>query len=240
MKMADRCERCWGRSSLKRFAVDGGRAVLLCRTCREAAPTDALAFREVFMRFGSTKELVSHYDAKDEEEALRKLCNERRLDYRRVSRAMKSHGSAAGNGFEDFTRPFGYIERDGGFAVKADEARTVGLVFEMYLEGKGLAKICKELNEHDIRTKTGKRWKSQTVANILRNPIYCGYTRKDGSFRRGKHRAIVDPETFSRVQVEMEKRIRRPDQKSGSRLFRPQSGRSKRAKRSTVSSKTER
>lgn len=230
--MADKCERCWTRTSLHAYAPDGGKGAMLCRPCREGAPRDALVFREVYMRFGSAKELISHFDARDEDEALRKLCNEQRLDYRRVTRAMKDHGNDGGSdGFAEYTRPYGYLERDGGYVVKTDEARTVGLIFEMYLDGKGIAKICRELNEHDIRTKTGKKWKSQTVANILRNPLYCGYTRENGSLRRGKHRAIVDPEVFSRVQVEMEKRIRRPDQKAESRLFRPKKGGKRRSKR---------
>lgn len=186
---------------------------------------DPIVFREIFMRFGSTKEFVSHYDAADEQEALRKLCVERKLDYMTVMRALESHrGLNPSDGFLAFTRPYGYETRDGALRVKADEARTVGLIFEMYLEGMGIAKICRELNEHEIHTKTGKAWASQTIANILRNPLYAGYTR-DGALRSGTHRRIVDPETFSRVQVEMEKRIRRPDQRQMSRLFRSDSKR---------------
>ncbi len=219
--MADRCERCWGRTGLKPFSLEGMRPVTLCRACRDAAPQDPLVFREIFMRFSSVKELIEHYDAHDEDEAIRKLCAERRLDYRTVIRAIASHGDADDDGgFLAFARPYGYVWRDGALSVKADEARTVGLIFEMYVEGKGLAKICQELNAHEIPTKTGKRWASQTVANILRNPLYCGMTRKSGALRSGQHRPIVDPEMFSRVQVEMEKRIRRPDQKRESHLFR--------------------
>lgn len=221
----DRCERCWGRSGLQPHLADGGRPVTLCRACRQEAPRDAVVFREVFMRFGSTKEMISHYDARDEPEALRKLCVERRLDFRSVIHAIESHAKPepAGNGFQDFARPFGYELRDGGLAVKPEEARTVGLIFEMYLEGLGLAKICEVLNHKDIPTKTGKKWQSQTVANILRNPLYAGFVREKEGFRSGKHRAIVDKEAFSDVQVAMEQRIRRPDQKPESKLFRGES-----------------
>jgi hypothetical protein len=217
----DRCERCWGRADLKPFALEGARPAVLCKACREAAPRDLLVFRDIYMRFSSTKEMVSHFGARDEEEALRKLCNEGRLDYKTVIRAIQSHGRAEpSNGFLDFSRPYGYEMRDGGLRVRPEEARTVGLIFEWYLEGKGIAKICRELNGAKVTTKTGKEWASQTVANILRNPLYCGYTRESGALRTGKHRRIVDQEVFSRVQVEMEKRIRRPDQKQESRLFR--------------------
>jgi len=218
----DRCERCWGRTGLAPFSVDEMRLVTLCRSCRQEAPKDPTVFREIFLRFSSTKELVSHYGARDDAEALRKLCVERKLDHKSVIRAIESHGGDGpeSRGFLDFTRPYGYEIRDGALRVRPEEARTVGLIFEMYLEGRGIAKICEELNKHEIRTKTGKEWASQTIANILRNPLYCGYTKDNGSLRTGRHRAIVDQEVFSRVQVEMEKRIRRPDQKQESRLFR--------------------
>ena len=220
--VGDRCARCWGRASLAEYTPEGSDAVLLCRACRDEAPRDRTVFREVFMKFGSAKELISHYGARDEQEAIRKLCMERKLEYTAVIRAIESHGrgSGAANGFLDFTRPFGYDLRDGGLKVKPEEAKTVGVIFEMYLQGLGIAKICKELNTAKIHTKTGKEWASQTVANILRNPLYAGFARENGSLKSGKHRPIVDPEIFSDVQVRMEQRIRRPDQRRESKLFR--------------------
>jgi hypothetical protein len=217
----DRCERCWGRGGLEEHSVEDMRPSLLCRACREAAPRDPLAFREVFLRFASTKEMLTHLDSRDEDEAVRKLCNERKLDYKTMIRAISSHGrgTSPGLAFEEFTRPFGYETHDGALKVNPAEARTVGLVFEMYLEGLGIAKICEQLNHAEIPTKTGKRWQSQTIANILRNPLYCGYIRQDGALLNGKHRPIVDQDRFSQVQVEMEKRIRRPDQKRDAALF---------------------
>src|SRR3989304_1269976 len=92
----DRCERCWARSGLTSLTMEGTRTVTLCRQCRQIAPQDPLVFREVFMRFGSAKEMISHYDARDEQEALRKLCVDRRLDPKVVIRAIEAHGSAGG------------------------------------------------------------------------------------------------------------------------------------------------
>ena len=233
MATGDRCERCWGGTSLASYTPEGGRPVVLCRACREEAPRDPVVFREIFMRFGSAKEMISHYDARDEPEAIRKLCVERRLDHKAVIRAIESHGRDAGvpNGFLDFTRPYGYELRDGGLKVRPEEAKTVGVIFEMYVRGMGIAKICRELNAAKIHTKTGKEWASQSVANVLRNPLYAGFTRDNGSLRHGKHRPIVDAEIFSDVQVRMEQRIRRPDQKRESRLFREESRKGRGEKR---------
>lgn len=233
--VGDRCERCWGRNGLEPFVPEGMHPVTLCRSCRQEAPREPLVFREVFMRFSSAKEMISHYDARDEGEALRKLCVERRLDYKAVTRAIDSHGLPTGTRFLDFTRPYGYELRDGGLAVKPEEAKTVGVIFEMYVKGMGIAKICKELNGAKIPTKTGKEWASQTIANILRNPLYAGFVRDKGdTLRPGRHRRIVDPEQFSDVQVAMERRIRRPDQRHESRLFRGDVRRSGGEERSTV------
>ena len=211
----ERCARCWARgSALGPYAPEGMLPVTLCRACREDAPRDPVVFREIFMRFGSAKELISHYEARDEGEAIRKLCIERKLDYRTVARAIEEHGGNGGaQGFLAFTRPYGYDMRDGGLAVRPEEARTVGLIFEMYLGGKGIAKIAGELNRHKIHTKTGKDWASQTIANILSNPVYCGLARLNGGIKRGKHVPLIEIDTFNRVQNEMQRRIRRPDQR---------------------------
>ncbi len=95
------------------------------------------------------------------------------------------------------------------------DARTsaASLIFRRYLEGKGIAKICQELNRDGYRTKTGRAWASQTIANILSNPVYCGLARLNGGIKRGKHEPLIEIDTFNRVQNEMQRRIRRPDQR---------------------------
>ncbi len=104
-----------------------------------------------------------------------------------------------------------YVE--GVLQVKVEEARVVSLIFRRYLEGKGIAKICQELNRDGYRTKTGRAWASQTIANILSNPVYCGLARLNGGIKRGKHDPLIEIDTFNRVQQEMQRRIRRPDQR---------------------------
>lgn len=181
-------------------------------------------FWEVYMRFGSTKELLSHFHATTEEEALRRLCAERGLNERevlrraRVSRATTGDEPHRVSSFLNFVSPYGYDHVEGSLRVNTKEARIVSLIFRRYLEGKGIAKICRELNRDGCRTKTGRSWASQTIANILSNPVYCGLTRSNGRVRRGRHEMLIQAETFNRVQQEMERRIRRPDQKRTDRL----------------------
>ncbi|MGQ0797373.1 MAG: recombinase family protein [Methanobacteriota archaeon] len=228
--MDGRCVRCWGTRNLVYREVDANprgdpsvrrEKVLLCKHCAEASPADALLFWEVFMRFGSTREMLQQYRAATEEEALQKLCSERGLNEREVLRRARGvHSAEALSGatkkassFLAYASPYGYDYVEGALQIKPDEARVVTMIFRRYLEGKGIAKICQELNRDGLRTKTGRAWASQTIANILSNPVYCGLTRTDGNVKRGRHEPLIEIDTFNRVQDEMHRRIRRPDQR---------------------------
>lgn len=228
--MDGRCLRCWTSKNLTYREVDADprgdptvrtQKVLLCRPCADSAPSDPLLFWEVFMRFGSVRELLQQYEAETEEDALRKLCAERGLNEREVLRRARGQASAEAlsgatrraNSFLAYASPYGYEYIEGALQVKPDEARVVTLIFRRYLEGKGIAKICQELNRDGYRTKTGRAWASQTIANILSNPVYCGLTRANGDVRRGRHEPLIEIDTFNRVQSEMQRRIRRPDQR---------------------------
>lgn len=233
--MADKCARCWATRGIVAREVTADervdpsirvQKVVLCRSCSEAAPEDPLLFWEVFLRFSSLKEFLSHYAAESEEEALRRLCSEKGFNEREVLRRARllrrgpdeDHEPRRFNSFLTYASPFGYTYVEGALQVKDDEARVVGLIFRRYLEGRGIAKICQELNRVGHRTKNGRAWASQTVANILSNPVYCGLLRSNVGVRAGNHQRLIEPDTFNRVQVEMERRIRRPDQKGEQRF----------------------
>jgi hypothetical protein len=237
-----RCERCWSTEDVQLFRFmatgqpckkDDEYGVPLCRDCRHRAPRDPLVFKEVFLRFGSPKELLSAYSAATFEEAVEKLCMERHLDYSNMMNRLSGSASAARIGAElaegkgkggtaHLMGPFGYQYDDSGLAVNDAESRVVLEIFDLYMNGLGIARICRELNKRGFKTRTGKAWASQTVANILSNPIYCGYTRANGDIKAGKHKHLVSIDVFNRVQEEMQRRIRRPDQKSENCLTLPQ------------------
>jgi len=80
-----RCQRCWSPKNLVSHEVDANpradptirrEKILLCKHCVDGSPGDALLFWEVYMRFGSTREMLQHYASDSEDEALRKLCVE--------------------------------------------------------------------------------------------------------------------------------------------------------------------
>src|SRR5881392_813313 len=123
--MEGRCQRCWTPKNLVSHEVDANpradptvrkEKVALCKHCADGAPTDALLFWEVYMRFGSTRELLQHYSSETEEEALRKLCVERDLNEREVIRRARGQQSAdalnsavkKANAFLTYASPYGY------------------------------------------------------------------------------------------------------------------------------------
>lgn len=63
-------------------------------------------------------------------------------------------------------------------AIREDEATYVRLIFEMYADGHGYAKICAYLNNVvNIRTRKGNLFNYTLIQGMLDNPIYNGKVR---------------------------------------------------------------
>ena len=102
-----------------------------------------------------------------------------------------------------------------------EEAEIVRKIFDLYVQGNGVRKIKRYLEEHGIKTVTGKReWSTSTIDRMLSNEKYIGQVLMQKSytpdFLTGKqvkndgqldmylvdnaHEAIIDRETFDQVQ----------------------------------------
>lgn len=111
---------------------------------------------------------------------------------------------------------------DGVLHVVPEEAEIVRKIFDLYLQGNGVRKIKRYLEEHGIKTATGKsEWSTSTIDRMLSNEKYMGqilmqktYTpdfligkqvRNQGNldmyFIEDAHEAIIDKETFEKVQI---------------------------------------
>jgi len=65
---------------------------------------------------------------------------------------------------------FGYHLKDGKLTINEDEAKTVRLIYELYLSGKGVHLLCKELENRGITSpQGGTRWSVPSVIRILKN-----------------------------------------------------------------------
>ncbi len=105
-----------------------------------------------------------------------------------------------------FNIPYGYDYTEGKLQINTHEAEQIKRIYQMYKEGNSLKKIADQLNQENIPTKQQKTWGKQTVAIILKNPLYCGYLHWEEYLNPGTHAKIIDPETFNEVQELRQKR----------------------------------
>ena len=123
----------------------------------------------------------------------------------------------------------GYRLCDGVYTIVPEEAKIVKQIFADFLNGKGTNAIANSLNRKGIPTRFGERWHPSVIARILRNYTYTGnlllqktyvenHITKRNRINRGElpqyhvedaHAPIIDIETFSRVQEELERRAKK-------------------------------
>ena len=59
--------------------------------------------------------------------------------------------------------------------INPEQAETVRMIFEMYLNGMGMKKIQYTLEQEGRLTASGKpNWHGSNISRILRNSFYCG------------------------------------------------------------------
>lgn len=69
----------------------------------------------------------------------------------------------------------GYDRVGKDMVINKEQAETVKMIFDWYLEGWGVRKIQFKLEKLKRKTSSGKtNWHAATVSHILRNPFYCG------------------------------------------------------------------
>jgi DNA invertase Pin-like site-specific DNA recombinase len=108
------------------------------------------------------------------------------------------------------TVPLGYDAKDKKLVVNKAEAETVRTIFHRYLELKSFARLVADLDKRGIVTKRrntkvpkyrgGIAFTYGPLAYFLKNRIYLGEMHHGGKWFKGEHEAIVDRDTFDRVQ----------------------------------------
>lgn len=145
-------------------------------------------------------------------EAIAQAENESRSD------AIKwGHQKRAEHGLSKlYNRPtFGYITgKDDSLAIDESKAETVRLIFKLYLSGKSIIGIQRELRNRGVPSPTGKEnWSKKTIDNILKNEKYSGRViimKNDESTPsyqfENHHDPIISESIFTAAQLEREKR----------------------------------
>ena len=123
-------------------------------------------------------------------------------------------------------RCYGYYnDEDGNLAIDETEAKNVRLIYNLYLQGKSVLGIVKELERLGIKSPTGKAtWPKRTIDVMLSNEKYMGNVRL---LDNGKHSAcylaednnptIISKETFRAVQIEKQHRSNVTEGEKGSK-----------------------
>lgn len=128
----------------------------------------------------------------------------------------------------------------GELVINEEQAKTVRLIYDLFLQGLTPHAIAKQLTAMGIPTPRKKAiWNQGTVRSILTNEKYKGdalmqkcytvdfLTKKQAVNRgvlpqyyvEGDHEAIIPPETFELVQQEMNRRLNKEKRYSGVDIF---------------------
>jgi hypothetical protein len=114
--------------------------------------------------------------------------------------------------------PYGYAhagDSDTPPVIVEKEAKAVRMMYEQYATGKhSYDEVAQWVSDAGHRTRSGRRFSKDTVADILRNPFHKGYVvyrsgsrdQKAGEIFPGKHEPIVSPELWEKCRRVREER----------------------------------
>lgn len=120
----------------------------------------------------------------------------------------------------------GYRLENGVFRIIPEEAEIVRQIYDYYLSGMGINAIAKKLRRMEVPTKRNSEWSKNSVYHILRQEKYTGNLLLQTTYRKdhiskkqainhgelpmyyvaNSHEAIIDKDTFERVQQEIMRR----------------------------------
>ncbi|UCE36899.1 MAG: recombinase family protein [Thermoplasmata archaeon] len=207
-----RCERCWSNIDINLYpkseyiCEDKKGFVILCDRCKNEAPCGASCeyFEDIFLAFASPKELIQHFNAKDEAEAIKIWCEENGIEDTAFEIKSEEEIQVQEKNEGEITEsPFGYSLEYGKLFVIEEEAEIVRDIFNTYLDGKTMEWIARNLDYiNDLS--------QGQVREILKDPIYAGYKFKGVDIVLGEHETIIDKDTFNSVQKRIVRNIRNP------------------------------
>ena len=123
----------------------------------------------------------------------------------------------ASNGSLGFYRRkcYGYDKGENGdLVINKEQAEVVKLIFDLYLGGKSILGIVKELKDRNIKSPTGKdNWPKRSEEKMLSNEKYIGISAVNVGGKEcqiyklnNSHPSIISKEIFDVVQKEKHKR----------------------------------
>ena len=119
--------------------------------------------------------------------------------------------------------PIGYRNTAAGvWEVVPEEAAAVRWIVAQYLAGRGALRLAQALKSGAVEGLSsqviGEQFGGPALTSvvdrlrwIVLNPVYAGYAPLGEELHPGRHEAIIDPETWSRLQDLIERRRRTPN-----------------------------
>ena len=119
-----------------------------------------------------------------------------------------------------------YDEDEKKYVIIPEEAEAVRWMFQMYIDGVSFRRIAENMNRVGIRTTLGNDFQEASVRQLIFNEVYAGDIRRQKCYMADPitkakvknggelpqyymadcHEAIIDRETYAKVQAEMERR----------------------------------
>ena len=176
-------------------------------------------------------DLTNDFDKEYFEDSLRQA--RKFLNYTKTKMINGRKQSVKEGKFIGRTAPYGYnkvkLKDQKGYTLEPnDDAEVVKEMFDMVLQGMGVAVISRVLNEREIKPPIKDVWQPGMVRNTLKRKTYAGFVtfsdsnttkiKKDGVVKKvkrnnedalickGLHEPLVSVEDFEQVQELMKKR----------------------------------
>ena len=124
-----------------------------------------------------------------------------------TARMQMGHDARAKDGFFHGGpyAPIGYDYIDGELIINEYEAMQVRKVYELTFTGMPIYSVYKYMRDHGYTHKYGK-WSDGAVRSCLNSIIYTGQIMWKGEVYPGRHKAIIDIDTFNKMQDYMNNR----------------------------------
>lgn len=100
--------------------------------------------------------------------------------------------------------PLGYRVENKHLIIVPEEAETVKLIFNRFLEIQSPKQIALELNRDGIKTKRGKNWDTGQVYRILNNYTYIGKVNYKGEVVEGEQEGFLDEAVWTQTHEFLE------------------------------------
>lgn len=107
--------------------------------------------------------------------------------------------------------PLGYDPKNRELLINNEESEIVKAIYQNFMETQSVSDTVKVMNELGHRTKTwvtangkvytGGVFTKRAVLYILQNPVYAGNIVHKGKIYQGKHKPIIKPDLWDKIQT---------------------------------------